>query len=62
MAIHTSSGLVNLLKLMYSCTHSEAIFINPGINANILDFGSIPIETVVRAHFRNYVFSVTLTS
>lgn len=46
---------------MYSCTEIEVIFINPGINASILDFGCIPIETVVRAHFRNYVFSVTLT-
>lgn len=47
---------------MYSCTRFEAIFINPGINASSLDFGSIPIETVVPAHFHNYVFSVTFTS
>lgn len=59
--ITSTSSVVNLLKFMYSYTRIEAIFINPGINASILDFGSIPIETVVWAHFRNYVFSVTLT-
>lgn len=54
-------NIVNSFKLMYSRARIVAIFINPWINVSILDFGSIPIETVVRAHFHNYVFSVSLT-